>query len=220
MQNKRVSPQFIVRIAVKNESGAVVGEREFITYNGLLAVAHDIGLEQIHTTILQMPTEANGQSAVVRAVAKGKPGLFTGIGDASPQNVNKKVVRHLLRVAETRAKARALRDLCNISMLALEELDGDAEVEVEEQPRPAARDRHREERRDARSATISDAQKRALWRKALALGHEGNAAHLFLAERLGVDPSRATREQASRLLDALSIEERSPRTSGAGHATG
>ncbi len=215
MQNKKIPPQFVVSIAVKNEAGAVTGHREFVTYAGLLAVAHDIGLEQINTTIIQMPTDANGQTAIVRAIAQGKPGLFTGLGDASPQNVNRKVVRHLLRVAETRAKARALRDFTNVSMVALEEIDADID-DVEPQ-RPPQREHRRDERRDN---AISDAQKRALWRKALALGHEGNAAHVFLAERLGVDPSKATREQASRLLDALSAEERHTRTNGAGHATG
>lgn len=217
MSKNKIPPQFIVRIPVKNESGAVVGERELITYAGLLAVAHDIGLDEINTTILQMPTEANGQTAVVRAIAKGKPGLFTGLGDATPANVNRKVVRHLLRVAETRAKARALRDLCNINIVALEELGGDEDVDLDAAV-PASREPrgHRDERR---VVPISDAQKRALWRKALALGHEGDAARAFLTQRLGVDPAKATREQASRLLDALSQEERvAQRASGADHA--
>lgn len=61
---KQIPPQFIVRIAIKNDAGAVVGEREFITYNGLLAVAHEIGLDAIHTSIEEMPSEANGQTAV------------------------------------------------------------------------------------------------------------------------------------------------------------
>lgn len=199
---KQIPPQFIVRIAIKNDAGVVVGEREYITYNGLLAVAHEIGLDAIETNAQQMPSDANGQTAVVRAVVKGKAGTFTGLGDASPANVNRKVARHLLRVAETRAKARALRDLCNISMLALEELG--AEDEFELAPEPSAR------HAGARTAgLLSDNQKRALWRKAKALGHNGDAAHRFLADRLGCDPGSATREQASRLLDSLSAEERS-----------
>ena len=65
-------------------------------------------------------------------------------------------------------------------------------------------------------------QKRAIWRRVLALGHLGDAAHAFIAERLGCDPAKATREQASKLLDALSSEERSANTNanGAGHASG
>lgn len=216
MSKNRIPQQFIVRIPVKNESGAVIGEREFITYAGLLAVAHEIGLDEINTTIVQMPTDGNGHTAVVRAIAKGKPGLFTGLGDANPSNVNRKVARHLLRVAETRGKARALRDLCNINIVALEELGGDDDLDLEPlltsgQARQPRRDERPQERR---VIPITDAQKRALWRKALTLGYEGDAARAFLTQRLGLDPAKATREQASRLLDALSQEERVHRSNG------
>lgn len=206
MQNKKVPQQFIVRIPLKNDAGVIVGEREFITYAGLLAVAHDIGLDEVNTTILQMPTDANGQTAVVRAIAKGKPGLFTGLGDASPANVGKRVARHLLRVAETRAKARALRDLCNINMVALEELEGDDA----EAPHAAAPSRERRE-----PALITDGQKRMLWRQAAQLGHEGDAALAFLASRLGGPPDKATRDAASKLIDALAAAVRARPANGA-----
>ena len=225
----RIASQFIVHINTREEDGSS-RVREFITYAGLLAVAHDIGLEEMNTTVVQMPTDGNGQTAVIRAIAKGKPGLFTGLGDANPQNVNRKVAKHLLRVAETRAKARALRDFCNINVVALEEL-GDEDLEFVSPPRQqqsvpmqqqsvqAVQQLERGVTRidDRRDGTISDAQKRALWRKALTLGYEGPRAHAFLLERLGVEPSRATRMQASRLLDVLSEEERRASQAG-GHA--
>ena len=229
----KIASQFIVHINTREEDGSS-RVREFITYAGLLAVAHDIGLEEMNTTVVQMPTDGNGQTAVIRAIAKGKPGLFTGLGDANPQNVNRKVAKHLLRVAETRAKARALRDFCNINVVALEEL-GDEDLEFvspprqqqpqqpvlqhQQQPAQSAQQPERGVTRiaDRRDGMISDAQKRALWRKALTLGYEGPRAHAFLLERLGVDPSRATRMQASRLLDVLSEEERRA-SNGAGHA--
>jgi hypothetical protein len=229
----KIASQFIVHINTREEDGSS-RVREFITYAGLLAVAHDVGLEEMNTTVVQMPTDGNGQTAVIRAIAKGKPGLFTGLGDANPQNVNRKVAKHLLRVAETRAKARALRDFCNINVVALEEL-GDEDVEFVSPPRqqpvhvaqqhqqqpaqPMQQSRERGVTRidDRRDGTISDAQKRALWRKALTLGYEGPRAHAFLLERLGVEPSRATRMQASRLLDVLSEEERRASQAG-GHA--
>lgn len=223
----KIASQFIVHINTREEDGSS-RVREFITYAGLLAVAHDIGLEEINTTVVQMPTDTNDQTAVIRAVAKGKPGLFTGLGDANPQNVNRKVAKHLLRVAETRAKARALRDFCNINVVALEEL-GDEDVKfvspprqqqpAQQQPAQSVQQPERGVTRidDRRDGMISDAQKRALWRKALTLGYEGPRAHAFLLERLGVDPSRASRAQASRLLDVLSEEERRA-SNGAGHA--
>jgi hypothetical protein len=215
MTNKnKIPPQFIVRIPVRNQHGAVTGEREFITYAGLLAVAHEIGLDEIDTAVIKLPSESD-PTAAVRALVKGKTGVFSGLGDATPANCNRKVAPHLLRVAETRAKARALRDFCNINMLALEEL-GDEDIDFVRAANDTAPQRP-PHRRDGHGAGISDAQKRALWRKALTLGHEGQAAHAFLTSRLGADPAKATREQASKLLDALSIEERQL-VNGHGHA--
>ena len=221
----KIAAQFIVHINTKEDDGST-RVKEFITYAGLLAVAHDIGLEEMNTAVVQMPTDDNGQTAVIRAIAKGKPGLFTGLGDANPQNVNRKVAKHLLRVAETRAKARALRDFCNINVVALEEL-GDEDVEFvspprQQQPVQAAQQVQHQPHPsvtridDRREGMISDAQKRALWRKALTAGYEGPRAHAFLLERLGVEPAKATRAQASRLLDVLSEEERVASSNGAG----
>jgi hypothetical protein len=51
---------------------------------------------------------------------------FSGLGDASPENVGRTIAPHLIRMAETRAKARALRDAVNVGATAMEELsDGD-----------------------------------------------------------------------------------------------
>ena len=76
---------------------------------------------------MQVPTEANGNVAVVKATVEMEEGrTFSGIGDASPGNVGRGIVPHIIRMAETRAKARALRDAVNVGATALEELsDGD-----------------------------------------------------------------------------------------------
>lgn len=212
-KEKSIPTEFIVTLPIKNEQGAVVGEKQFVQYAGLLALAHAIGLDQIHATLIQMPTEANGMNAVVRAVVQGKRGTFTGLGDANPTNVNRRVAKHLLRLAETRAKARALRDFTNVGLVALEELGGDDDVEV----MGTASTRATSERREP--ARITDGQKRMLWRQAAQLGHEGDAALAFLHQRLGLEPTRATRDQASKLIDALAAELRAKPANGATHGS-
>lgn len=105
----------------------VLQGKEFVLYPGLLDLAHRMGFESMKTEIVQLPTTENGQYAVVRATAVVDGRTFQGIGDASPASVTMKTMTpHLLRLAETRAKARALRDACNIGATAKEEL-GDVE---------------------------------------------------------------------------------------------
>lgn len=101
--------------------------REFVTYEGLLDEAHAQGLKSVRTTLVQVPSEQNGNTAIctaeVELVKDGETRVFTGIGDATPRNVNRNIANHLIRMAETRAKARALRDAINVGMTALEELE-------------------------------------------------------------------------------------------------
>jgi len=99
--------------------------KSFVLYAGLLEEAHAQGLKEVSTALLQVPTPDNGNMAVCSAVVETERGRFTGIGDASPGNVSKMILPHLIRMAETRAKARALRDAVNVGITAIEELGGD-----------------------------------------------------------------------------------------------
>lgn len=107
--------------------------KQYVLYGGLLDAAHAQGLKSIETSLEQIPSPDNDNVAIVTAVVQMEeepdrevdtivhrsPKLFTGIGDASPRNVGKNIVEHIIRMAETRAKARALRDAVDIGGLML-----------------------------------------------------------------------------------------------------
>ncbi len=104
--------------------------KQYVLFAGLLDEAHNRGLRGIDTELVQVPTPENGNVAVVKATVEMEASegnrTFSGIGDASPENVGRNIVPHIIRMAETRAKARALRDAVNVGATALEELsDGD-----------------------------------------------------------------------------------------------
>ena len=112
------------------------GGRRFVLYAGLLEEAHVRGLRSIETELLQVPKAENGEVAIARAVVRTEDGKFSGIGDASPGNVSRAIVPHIIRMAETRAKARALRDAINVGVTALEELGEEEILPSQEAPAP------------------------------------------------------------------------------------
>ena len=122
--------------------------KRFVLYAGLLEEAHERGLRSIETELLQIPAAENGEVAIARAVVRTEEGKFSGIGDASPQNVGRAIQPHIIRMAETRAKARALRDAINVGVTALEELSGD-EPEEQESFAPPRREAKPAEQRAA-----------------------------------------------------------------------
>lgn len=90
--------------------------KTFVLYAGLLNEAHKLGLKRVETQLLQVPDTEHGiDTAIVHARVETEDGrIFCGLGDASPKNVSKNIVPHIIRMAETRAKARAFRDAVNI----------------------------------------------------------------------------------------------------------
>ncbi len=100
--------------------------RDYILYGGVLQLARERGLKRISTSIVQLPSKENSMYAVVEAEIETSDGIFRELGDASPESVARSIQPHLLRMAATRAKARAMRDAVGIDMVALEEL-GDAQ---------------------------------------------------------------------------------------------
>jgi hypothetical protein len=124
--------------------------KTFVLYAGLLDLAHERGLKAITTTLVQIPNELNGNVAICHATVETDQGTFTGLGDASPGNVNRMMSPHLIRMAETRAKARALRDAVNVGVTALEELADVDDLDPDEQ-RLAAASRQPVSKRNLRS---------------------------------------------------------------------
>lgn len=95
-----------------------------VLFAGLLEEAHSQGLRSIETELLHFEMDESGEPvfALVKAKVRMESGTFEGIGDATRSNVGRSIVPHLIRMAETRAKARALRDATNIGMASLEEM--------------------------------------------------------------------------------------------------
>jgi hypothetical protein len=219
------SAALTTKIEIRDKDGRKIGEKEVATYQGLLARAHDEGLRSVKTEIVQFPTKDNGQSAIVRAEVRTNEGTFAAIGDASPSNVNRRIAPHFIRMAETRAKARALRDAVNIGMVSIEELgdlsEEDASPEesasaaptavMNRRPAPGNGTSHGPQSAPAESASnghelpgMSDAQRRLLFRLASDHGHPPEGIEGWLKAELDVaDLAKATRSQASGLIDRL-----------------
>jgi hypothetical protein len=202
---------FTVTIRLRDRDGKVIGEKQVVKYEGLLARAHEDGLRSIHTELVQIPSKANGDAAVVRAVVVTGRGTFQGIGDATPGNVHPRVAGHLLRVAETRAKARALRDAVNIGIVAIEELDEvDAGEVVDESPRERPRP-HAPANGNAPSGPRDDlmtqAQRRLLFRIAADRGVATEDIAKWLEDHAGLKDIRLwSKVDASRLIERLKAQ--------------
>jgi len=98
-----------------------------IPFKTLLDKGHkQYGLAGVNTEILQFPAKENGMMAIFRAVVENADGqTYSGHGDADPNNTTSAIAPHLLRMAETRAIARALRWLTNSGETAHVEISGD-----------------------------------------------------------------------------------------------
>lgn len=95
-------------------------KKDFILYSGLLLLAHSRGLLGIETE----PVEIDWQNGrfVFKATVQMKDGVFTGYGDCTQHNTGKMIYPHAIRMSETRAKARALRDAVGLGLTSYEEL--------------------------------------------------------------------------------------------------
>ena len=103
-----------------------INGKTFIKFAGLLTLAHAKGDLSITTELITLDRETGFVLFKATASVTLKDDSivsFTGHGDASPKNVSKMIAPHLIRMAETRAIARALRFLVGCPYTAIEELN-------------------------------------------------------------------------------------------------
>ena len=207
---------FLFRSLLNGDSAVVKREfiverqgRSFVLYAGLLDLAHSQGLRAVRTRLIQIPSEDNGQTAVVHAEVDTDRGTFSGIGDASPANVARAMLTCTIRLAETRAKARALRDAVNVGVTAFEELG-----EADEAPAALSVDGHVPLASDelplgprqpvTTSGLATPAQVRAIY----SIGRDQhNLSEADVDERsgtlFGAAPHELSRKQASEFITGL-----------------
>lgn len=202
--------------------------KEFTAYADLLASAHDEGLKSVATQLFTVPNDENGRLAIVKATVETEKGHFEGLGDADPSSVEADFAPHLIRVAETRAKARALRDAVNCGLVSFEELDGARHDRPSQPPgsgltppgsgattrRPNGRNGSparsrgggptRSRQDNGPPEPMSEAQRRYLFRLMAGQGFHKEAAEEELKDRFQVDSlGSVTKPQATKLIDEL-----------------
>ena len=106
---------------------------EHVTHEGLIDMAHQDGLALTFTEPVKIPNHderVNGKEPVVfRALVVTRRGIFTAYGDASHSDT---MVDAIIRMAETRALSRALRQAVNVGSATAPEMpDTDDGVVVE-----------------------------------------------------------------------------------------
>lgn len=207
--------------------GSLPEPRETVVYAELLSKAHEEGLKSIQTQLLLTPSEENGRLCIVKATVETERGHYEGLGDADPGSVEDFLAPHLIRVAETRAKARALRDAVNVGVVSFEELDGvslDRDSSPGSGAQPASRSpRHAKPapaparprgngngepkaapRSGNGSEPMSEAQRRYLFRLMAGQGYQKEAAEERLKDLFEVGSlSEVTKVAATKAIDQL-----------------
>ncbi len=105
-------------------------EKRIVPYAEVQAQAYEKGLAYLDTELLQAPSEQNNWTAIVKCVVANADGTLrrSGLGDASPNEEGAKpsspAATATVRQAETRSKARAMKEYIHTADLAAEEMPG------------------------------------------------------------------------------------------------
>lgn len=189
--------------AIPDEFITTLQGKQFVLYGGLLHLAHQDGLTSVHTEILQFPNDDNANCCIIRATVQTTKGTFTGIGDASPSNVNRMIAAHLIRMSETRAIARALRVATNVSMTALEELGGDDHFEPPKKQINRSNDKQINRSEEAGSGGATQKQKSYLWKLAQMQGWDQEELASFVETLVDEKLENMSQKGASKAIDQL-----------------
>jgi len=95
-------------------------------YAQVLAMQHQF-ITSILAEIIQLPSAENGGMAVFKCTVTIErdgqdPRVFVSHGDAAPDSVSPDMRPNIVRIAETRAKARAIKDAIGFTGLVAEEM--------------------------------------------------------------------------------------------------
>ena len=224
----------VTTIEIKDRHGRVVDTKEVVTYAGLLNRATQDNLKKVYTELIQLPSEGNQMTAISMAEVVTDRGVFRDYGDANPENVSSMIVPHIIRMAVTRAKARALRDAVNIGVVALEELDveyqngavdnnrSETTTEKKNDQSQSANDKstHENNQQDQKLEDVekpmTDNQRRYLFRLLAERGLSGTDAGEWLKEKFNVNNlKQASKAAASDLIEGIlsgevNVEEGAP----------
>ena len=94
--------------------------KDFMTYEGLLAKAHEKGKFDMVITESWVSEDMKRAWCKVRLTANGQ--VFDGFGSSTPENTGQMTQSHPVEMSHTRAKGRAFRDYLNIGQAMAEEI--------------------------------------------------------------------------------------------------
>jgi len=191
----------------------ILGDRPYVTREGLLYYARKSGeLTSIRVELLE---RGKGYCIVKATVYTKDGGIFEALGDASESNTNRMVSPHLIRMAETRAINRALREAFPIGLCSYEELSETDVSEREEggapgKPAKVEGSSQGKNKTNGSEKMISDSQLKYIWRLAKEVWEgvpqeEIDATLHELVEREFEKQSlkELTSREASQLIDIL-----------------
>jgi len=183
----------------------ILGDRPYVTREGLLYYAHRTG--KITGISVELVEKGKGFCIVKATVITEGDKRFEAFGDASVENTNRMVSPHLIRMAETRAINRALREAFPIGLCSYEELS-EEDVKGAPQKEPAVN--------GGSEKGVTQKQLSLIWKLAQEVWPDNKKEevrellHKLIEENYGKSSSKElTAKEASDLIDTLKAAKES-----------